>query len=57
LPLKLCVTPPGLSRLDECGADALPDDPRQQGLGYELRPLSLRRNAGAPRALTRRDST
>ena len=33
------------------------DDPGQQRLGHELRPLSLRRKLGAPRALTRRDST
>src|SRR6185503_1006641 len=30
---------PGLAGLDQCRADALRDDPGQQGLGYELRPV------------------
>src|SRR4029077_11981307 len=48
---------PRLAGFDQCRADALRDDPRQRALDTNSGPLSLRRNLGAPRALTRRDNT
>ena len=49
--------PPSLAGLDQRGVDALRDDPGQQCLRHELRAVSLRRNVGAPRSLTRRENT
>src|SRR5262249_199647 len=48
---------PRLAGLDQRRADALRDDPGQQRFGYELRSVVAAQELGAPRSLTRRDSS